>query len=172
MDTTTVILRILHIVGGTLWVGSVLVTVLFLFKVIADLGPAGGQVMGALVRRRYLDVIPAAALVSVLSGIDLMRRASAGFDPAWMGSGPGITYSIGALAALVALTLGVMVGRRSTLKAVALGPKVMAMPEGAEKAAGMAQLAALRSRGQGALKVVAVLLVIASLCMAAARYVR
>jgi hypothetical protein len=172
MDHVTILLRVLHIMGGILWVGSVLVTVLFLFKVIADLGPAGGQVMGALVRHRYLDVIPAAALVTVLSGIDLLRRASAGFDAAWMGSGVGITYSIGALTGLLALVVGLMIGRPATLKAVGLGPQVMAMPDGPDKAARVAELAALRARGQGALKVVAVLLVVATLCMATARYVR
>lgn len=170
MDTPLLILRVLHLLAGTFWVGAVLVTVLFLFKAFGDAGPAGGQVMGALIRRRYLDVVPAAALVTVLSGIDLLRRASSGFAPEWFGSRAGIAYSVGAVAALIGLALGLAIGRPSTLKAAALGRDAAALPDGPEKGARMAEVATLRARGQGALKVTAVFLTIALLCMAVARY--
>ena len=171
MDFPAVILRVLHIVAGTFWVGAVLVTVLFLFKVVGDLGPAGGQVMGALLKRRYFDAIPAAALVTLLSGIDLLRRVSGGYDGAWMGSPRGIVLSIGAIGAILGFGLGVLVGRPSTLKAIALMGRAMPLPDGQEKAALVAQAGQLRARGMGALRVTAHLLVIATACMAAARYV-
>ena len=170
MDGVTVVLRLLHVLGGVMWVGAVLVTVLFIFKVTADMGPSGAQVMNGLVKHRFLDVIPAAALVTVLSGIDLLRRVSSGFDPAWMGSRMGITLSIGALAAILGLVVGVGVARPTTLKTLALGREIAGLPDGPDKASRMAALGALRARGQGALRVAAVLLVIATAAMAIARY--
>ena len=171
MDSPMVILRVLHIVGGVFWVGSVLVTVLFLFKVVGDMGPSGGQFMAALVKRHYLDAVPVSALIAVLSGVELLRRSSGGFDAAWMGSATGITISIGALAAILGLVLGLFVGRSSTLKAVALMGRAMQLPDGQEKATLVGQAAPLRARGMSALRVTAVLLVIATVCMSAARYV-
>ncbi|MBL8984201.1 MAG: hypothetical protein JNL26_18590 [Gemmatimonadetes bacterium] len=171
MDGAFLLLRLVHVLGGMFWVGAVLMTVFFLFKVVADMGPAGGQVTGGLMKHRYFDVLPAIALLTVLSGIDLLRRVSGGFQPAYMGSPIGITYSIGALAGLLALAVGVGVGRRMTVKALALGKELAAMPDGPDKAARMAELGTLRARSQMALRVAALLLVIASVCMAIARYV-
>ncbi|MEO7965147.1 MAG: hypothetical protein ABIT38_14675 [Gemmatimonadaceae bacterium] len=166
-----VILRILHIVGGVFWVGAVLVSVLFLFKVVTDLGPLGGQMMGAFIKHRFFDAIPAAALVTILTGLDLFRRVSAGFDSAWMGSGRGITLSIGALAGLIAFVVGIFIGRPASMKAFALMERAGPMPDGPEKAALIAEAAPLRARGMGALRLAAALLVVATIGMAAAQYV-
>jgi uncharacterized membrane protein len=170
MDVPLLLLRLVHVIAGVVWVGAVLVTVLFIFKVVADMGPAGAQVMGGLVKHRYLDVIPAAALLTVLSGIDLFRRASGNFDPAWMGSSKGIAFSVGGAAALVGLVIGVGIARPTTLKTLALGREAAAMPDGPAKVARMAEVGALRARGQGALRIAAALLVVSTACMAVARY--
>lgn len=171
MDGGIVLLRLLHVIGGVFWVGSILMTVLFLFKVVADMGPTGGQVMAGLAKHRFLDVLPAVALVTVLSGIDLLRRVSGGFEASYMGSSSGITYSIGGLAALVGFAIGVGIGRPTTLKTLAVGREVAGMADGPEKAARMAELGALRARGQGALRITAALLVVSTICMAIGRYV-
>ena len=170
MDGVILLLRLVHVMAGVIWVGAVLVTVLFIFKVVADMGPAGGQVMGGLVKHRYLDAIPAVALLTVLSGIDLFRRASGGFDATWLRSSLGMTYSIGAVAALLALAIGVGVARPTTLKTLAMGREAAALPDGPEKAARMAEVGVLRARGQGALRMAAGLLVLSTACMAVARY--
>jgi hypothetical protein len=170
MDSSIIILRILHIVCGTFWVGAVFMTVLFLIKALADVGPVGGQVMGALIKRRYFDILPAIALVTVLSGIDLLRRVSGGFRSEYMGSRAGIVLSVGALAGLIALGIGVLVSRPATLGAAALMGRAASMPDGPEKGALMAQVAAKRARGMTSLYVVAVLLFVAVTTMAVARY--
>ena len=171
MDGVMLWLRLVHVLGGIFWVGAVLVTVFFLLKVVAEMGPAGGQVMSGLLKHRYFDALPAAALLTVVTGVDLLRRVSAGFDPAYMGSRIGITFSIGGLAGILAFAVGVGIGRPLTLKALALGKEMAAMPDGPDKAARMAQLGAMRARSQMVLRVAAFFLVIAAVCMAIARYV-
>lgn len=170
MNGSIILLRIIHVVCGTFWVGAVFMTVLFLIKALADVGPAGGQVMGALIKRRYFDILPAIALVTVLSGIDLLRRVSGGFGSEYMGSRTGIVLSVGAVAGFLALAIGVLISRPATLGAAGLMGKAASMPDGPEKGALMAQVAARRARGMMSLYVVAVLLFVAVTCMAAARY--
>lgn len=170
MDGTLIFLRILHVVCGAFWVGAVFATVLFIARAVADAGPAGGQVMAALIKRRYFDWLPIIALVSVLSGVDLLRRVSDGFRPEYMGSRGGIVLSIGALAGVLALVIGAVVSRPSTLGAAALMAKAAPLPDGAEKAALVAQATARRARGMLSLRIITGLLLVAITCMAAWRY--
>jgi uncharacterized membrane protein len=170
MDTTFVILRVLHVLTGAVWAGALFVTVLFLVRAIADAGPAGGQVMGALIKRRYFDFVPAVALVTVLSGVELLRRVSSGFDPAWMGSPQGIALSTGGVAGLLALGVGVLVGRPATLLAASLMREAGTLPDGPQKADLVSKAVNARGRGLVALKAAATLLLVAILLMASARY--
>lgn len=170
MDTPLVILRAIHILAGVYWAGAVFLTVTYLMRAIADAGPAGGQVMGAMVRRRYLDTLPAVALVTVLSGIELFRRVSAGFSSAWLSSPTGVGLSVGAVAGILALAIGGLVGRTSMLKAGVLMGQAMATPDGPEKAALMAEVQAVRERGANAIRTAAALILVSVLSMAVSRY--
>lgn len=170
MDTPLVILRALHILAGVYWAGAVFVVVTFLMKAVADAGPAGGQVMGALIKRRFLDAIPAAALVTVLSGLDLYRRASGSYSAEWMRSPTGMGLSVGAVTGILALVIGGVVGRPSTLKAAALMAHAATMADGMEKAALITRAGQLRARGTAAIQGAAVLILISVLCMAVSRY--
>ena len=87
-----------------------------------------------------------------------------------MGSHAGIVLSVGALCGLLAIIIGVVVSRPATLGAMALMGKAASMPDGPEKGAVMAQVASRRAQGALSLKIVAVLLLVAISCMAAARY--
>ena len=170
MDWALVILRFLHVVLGAYWAGVVIFTALYLEPSVRAAGPAGGQVMGQLVARGHLTVLPVVAIVAILAGIDLMRRVSGGFDPAWMGSRMGIALSIGATSAIVAFAIGVLVMRTTTLKVMALAQAAMQTPEGPARDAQLAALAPLRRRATLSLRVVAVLLGITVTAMAVARY--
>ena len=50
-------LRIVHIVTGVIWVGSLFVVVVFVQPSAATLGPAGAPFMSELRRRRFVDVV-------------------------------------------------------------------------------------------------------------------
>ena len=57
IDTSMIILRVVHIVTGVIWVGSLFVVVVFVQPSAAALGPAGAPFMSELRRRRFVDVV-------------------------------------------------------------------------------------------------------------------
>lgn len=170
MDVMLVVLRLLHVVLGVYWAGTIIFTALYLEPSIRAVGPPGGQVMAQLVKRGHLNVLPVAALLTILSGLDLLRRASAGFDPAWMASRMGMALSVGALTALIAFVIGVFVMRATTLKVMALTQAAMQVPDGPARDSQLAAIQPLRRRTTVALRWVASLLAAAVVAMAVARY--
>lgn len=165
MDPMLVAMRLLHVGLGVFWAGALIFIALFLQPSVRDAGPDGAKVMAGIMRRRFLDIMPVVALVTILSGLWLYWRASAGFQPAYMGSPMGTTIGIGALAALAAFGIGVGVMRPAVKRAAALSQG--APPDDA----GMAAAQALRARAATAGRIVAALLAVAVIAMAVARYV-
>jgi uncharacterized membrane protein len=164
-------LRILHIVVGVFWVGTVVFMAAFLSPSVRAAGPAGGAVLQQLMGARRLPLwIMGAMVVTLLSGLGLYWRDSAGFQSAWLGSGAGKTFGLGAVVAFGASILGMAVnmptGRR--LAEIISRLQSAGRPPTPEE---QATLAALQARLGRASVVAAVLLVIATLLMAIARYV-
>ena len=171
MDALFLIARVLHVGLGVFWAGALIFNAAFLIPSVRDAGPDGAKVAAGLMRRRFLDIMPVVAILTVLSGFYLYWRVSAGFSPVYMGSVAGMTYGIGAVAAVIALGLGVGIMRPSMLRAAALsqGAALAASPE--ERDRGLQTAQALRARagafGQG----IAWLLAVTVIAMAVARYV-
>src|SRR5215203_1973694 len=93
-------LRLIHILAGAFWAGTAIFTVAFLIPTIRALGPAGGPVMQHITQVRKLPLyFLGAGILTLISGIGLYSRASAGFSNAWMRSGQGTTFGIGAVLA-------------------------------------------------------------------------
>jgi len=164
------LLRLVHVVGGALWVGMAVYTAVFLVPSIEEAGPDGGKVMAALQRRGILTVLPALAVVTLLSGVWLYWRAAGGQPGAFGRSGPGLAFGVGGVASLAAYAIGILVLRPSMMRAGSLmagiGP---ALPE-AERAARLGEARRLRARGASAGRLVAGLLLLAVGAMAVARY--
>src|SRR3990172_5385186 len=99
MDILLLLARLLHIVLGTFWAGTMIFNAVFLSPAFQDVGPDAAKVAGALVRRRFMTIMPIVALVTILSGFWLYWRLSGGFDSGYMGSRPGQTLGMGAVAA-------------------------------------------------------------------------
>ena len=75
-------------------------------------GRAGQQVVNHLMTRaRYSASVASAGGLTILAGVLLYWRDSAGFTSGWSRSGPGIGFGIGGVAAVVAFVLGIQVGR-------------------------------------------------------------
>ena len=74
MDPILIVLRIVHVVGGVFWAGAILFVVHFLEPAVRDTGPDGARVMQALQRRRYLEVVPVTAFLTLVSGYVLYWR--------------------------------------------------------------------------------------------------
>jgi uncharacterized membrane protein len=171
MSTSAVmLLRLIHIIIGAFWVGTAVTVALFIVPAVRGAGPAGGAVMGQLQQRKFSVVIMAAAFLTILSGLGLYWNDSAGFTSAWLGSGPGRTFGLGAVLAIVTLILGMSVNAPAAAKLGKIGAAVKAAggPPSAEQAAEMQRL---QARLGMAAVVAATLLVLATAAMAVARYV-
>lgn len=171
MDAGLLIARVIHVIAGVLWVGTMFFLTVFLGPALGDVGPDGGKVMGALMRRKWMVFTPLVATFSVLSGLYLYWRVSTGFNPAYMSSGPGMTYGVGATAAILSYIVGVSVTRPSMTKAMELSAR-MAEADSAERQSLASEVERHRSRGAAGGRLVVVLLLIAATAMAIGRYVQ
>lgn len=165
MDYLVLVLRLIHIVGGVIWVGSALTLSFFIGPTVDATQEAGQQFMRHLMQRtRFSGVVAAAAILTVLAGIVLYARAASA-GPAWQSSGPGIGFGVGAAFALVGLACGMIVG--STSGALArLGGEIRGKPS-ADQAVKLQSLNK-RLSTVGGINVVA--LTLATVMMAIARY--
>jgi hypothetical protein len=170
MDPVMVLLRLLHIVLGVYWAGTLIFTALYLEPSVRAAGPPGGQVMAQLIRRGHLNVMPAVALITMLAGIELYRRVSAGFQPEWIASPRGMTLTIGAVAAIVAFVIGVFVMRATSLRVIALTKAAQDAAEGPDRDSRLAEIQPLRRRVTLSVRWVAALLGVSVAAMAVARY--
>ena len=171
MDAGIIIARIVHVLAGILWVGTMVFLFFFLGPAVGDVGPDGGKVMGALMRRKFMVYVPVVAILSVLSGFYLYWRASSGFNPVYMGSGPGMTYGIGATAAILAFIVGLSVSRPAMAKVMQLSQR-MATADPSERAGITETIQKLTARSASAGRIVVTLLLIAAGAMAVGRYVQ
>ena len=171
MNSVMILLRLIHIVCGVFWAGALIFIATFLEPSVRAVGPEGGRVMLAIIRRRYLDIMPAIALLTILSGLAMMWKVSGGFSPEWMRSRYAMTLSLGASFALLAFIIGVFALRPAALRVSRLGPAMAQLPDGPAKDAQQAELAALRARMGGLGRWVAAFLALAVCAMAVARYI-
>ena len=170
MDALMIVMRLLHVVLGVFWAGALFFMAWFLIPSIRDAGPEGGKVVQALQQRGFMTIVPIAAIVTILSGVVLMWRVSAGFQPEWSRSPTGMALGIGAVAAIIGFGIGVGVMRPATMKAGALAVTLGTLTDPGARDARMAEVQALRFRSAKAARWVAGLLLIAVITMAVARY--
>jgi hypothetical protein len=165
-----ILLRLIHVLCGVFWAGTLLFVVTFLEPSVRAAGPDGARVMQAMLKRHYLMVMPLVAGLTILSGLDLLRRVSGGFSPVWFASGPGITLTIGSVASLIAFGIGMFIMRPANLQAGSLSQQATAA-QGPERESILSRAQALRRRGTVSARWVAVLLALAVATMAVARYI-
>jgi uncharacterized membrane protein len=165
-----ILLRLTHILFGIFWVGTVLFIALYLIPSIRDAGPDGAKVMQALQRRHLLEAVPAAAVLTMLSGFWLYWRDAAG-NAQWGQTPMGMSLGLGALCAILGFVIGVFVMRAATIQAGALAASLEGLPGGPEKDARSATVQRLRRRAAVSARWVAALLGLAAALMAVARYV-
>ncbi|HEX2194371.1 MAG TPA: hypothetical protein VHK63_05365 [Candidatus Limnocylindria bacterium] len=165
-----VLLRLVHILSGAFWFGSVITMFLFLQPTAQATAPESQRFMLHLLRdRRFSHVVLGAALLTVLAGGILFWRDSNGLRVEWMSEPPGLGFTVGAVAALLALLLFVFVGFPASHRMVAIGGRLAderRAPTDEERREVARSQATLRSVGV----VVLVLLTIAAAAMSTARY--
>lgn len=163
-------LRLIHIVLGVFWAGTMFFFALFLEPSMREAGPDAMKVTQGLMKRGYMMVMPVVALLVILSGFALMWIVSDHLAPEWMGSRLGMALSSGMLASLIAFALGVGVMRPVMMRSAALAQGMPQLADGPDKAARQAELQLLRRRGTLLLRIIAGLLAVAVALMAVARY--
>lgn len=170
MDPLLLTLRLLHILAGVYWAGTIFFFATFLEPSLRDLGPDGGKVMIRFFERGYLTFLPVTAFIAVASGAWLLWITSGGFDPGWMGSAVGITLSTGGLTAIIAFVVGLGVMRPTAMRIWDLSRQVSQAKDEAARAALMAQMGPLRVRTGVAARIIFGLLLISVALMAVGRY--
>lgn len=170
-SATVLLLRTIHILAGVCWVGAVVFLACFLIPAIRAAGPGGGAVMSQLgqVRRMPLYMM-LTAILAVLSGIGLYWRDSGGFQSAWRTTPTAMTFGAGAVLAILALIIGAAVNSPAGKRMGMLAAE-MQRAGGPPAAEQIAEMQRLQARLAGATNLVAVLLILATIAMAVARYV-
>lgn len=166
-----ILFRVIHILFGVFWAGTAMFTAVFLIPSVRALGPAGGPVMQQIGQVRKLPVyFMTAGLLTVLSGLGLYWRASGGFTKReWLGSGTGMTFGIGAVLALVAMTIGIALATPASKRAGILGAQMAA--GGRPSPEQQAEMQGLQAKLGLYSKLAASLLLLTTVAMAVARYV-
>jgi hypothetical protein len=168
MHFELLVLRLVHVLCGTFWVGSIVYTVLFLAPALAASGVNSGQVFAALARRRLYATMPIVALLTMLSGFRLLWIASGGSLGEYAGSASGRAYVWSGVAALVAFLLSLVVSRPAAAQAGRLVAAIQTATT--ERDALARQLAATRRRARISSATVITLLVLCVAGMSVGRY--
>lgn len=165
-----ILLRIVHVIASILWAGAAVVYLFFVKPSVKSIGPAGPQFMQYLAeRRKYPVFMMTTSLLTVLAGSVLYWISSGGLNAAWIRTGTGVGFTIGALAALVAFLVGGFgIGPRSAAIGT-LGGQIArsGMPPTPEQ---MHSIQALEKKLAMAENLDFIMLAIAMLTMATARY--
>ena len=163
------VLRLVHILSGAFWYGTLIFTARFLMPSLRAAGPAAGPVMAQLNQRKLPMAMMGAGILNVVSGIWLMFILSGGDPGAWMQTGMGRTLGIGGVLALLALIIAMIVNPRAAkrLGEIAAVAAKRAGPGPPEEAA---EVARLQKRMAIGTVVAAALLTLAVSAMAVARY--
>ena len=165
------VLRLVHILSGVFWVGSVMFATLILAPSLKALGPGAGPVMNQLVKVRKMPIaMMISGILTVVAGLWLLMIDMRATQPGmFMQSGMGRTLSIGGLIAIIALIFGMSVNLPASKKLAAFGAALAARggPPTPEEAAEMQRLS---GRMYVAGQIVMVMLILATMAMALARY--
>ena len=164
------LLRAIHIACGVYWAGTIFFFVELLEPSLRASGPPGGRVMRELIRKGYLRTLPAVAILTVASGLWLYWIVSGHLSAAWGHTRFGTSITVGAVAGIVALVIGLAKLRPTGLKVAALIDRMMEADSEEDRGAIMAEIDPLRNSLRTWGRVTAAFLIVAVIGMAIARY--
>jgi uncharacterized membrane protein len=163
-----IVFRLIHILGGIFWVGSALTFFYFVQPSVIATAPGSQRFLLHLQRsRRLSDVTLAAAILNVAAGLILIWRDSDGLRTEWL-FGPGLGFTVGASAAIVALILFAFIGYPHTRRVLAIGSTLADEQRPPTEAEGATLASSRRLLAQLAIWV-PILLIVAAASMATAR---
>ena len=164
------LLRLVHVVAGILWAGAAVSYLFFVKPSVTSIGTVGPQFMQHLMqRRKYPIFMMSTSLLTILAGGPLLWFISGGLDLTWITSGPGLGFTIGSLAAIVAFFVGGLGIGPTSEKMAGLGSQIASSGTGPLPEQ-VSQMQALEKKLNLAEQIDFIMLVIAMLTMATARY--
>ena len=113
------ILRVIHIGAGAFWAGAAMLMGWFLAPTAREVGPPAGPFMQGLLRRNLTGRLIASGVVTVLAGLWLFALRTPTFRRR-----QDYALALGALSAIVALTVGITLQRPTGNRVQALGAAI------------------------------------------------
>lgn len=170
MSFVILLLRLIHIVAGAFWAGAAVAYFFYFAPTAKGLGPARSKFMQDLVgKHRYPLFMNVSSMLTILAGLALYWFSSSGLSATWITSGPGVGFTLGALAALVAFGIG-FVGIRPRAQRIGVLGAAIAAAGGPPTPEQGAELGRLEAEIHGYERWDLALLVLSLALMATARY--
>jgi uncharacterized membrane protein len=171
MDPLFIVLRFVHIISGVLWVGGAFFFFLFIEPTANELGPDAEKFMQRVVVQRRMPIyFLIFSGLAVLAGLTLYWIDSSGLQAVWLRSGFGIAMTIGGVVGLIAFLGGSFMIKPNVDRLAAIGAEIRA-GGGPPTEAQVAELRAVQRRLRSIGLVDLILLIVAVIAMASARYV-
>lgn len=102
-----IVLRVVHILLGVFWAGGAFFAAMFLVPSVRAVGPAGGPVMRQLMEVRKFPIYAMIfGLLTVISGLWMYFHDNSVSNGSFAKSAAGMTYGVGAIAAILTLVVG------------------------------------------------------------------
>lgn len=164
------VFRLVHIAAGVAWVGSLFLFVVFVQPSAAAIAPAGAPFMAELLgRRRLVDRIIAMGGLTVAGGLFLYWHdwQAYGSLADFAGSAFGTAITVGAIASLAALAIGVFATRPNVMRLLAIGRR--AVEAGGPTPEQAAEMGGIQARLKVYARTSLALLAVAVFAMATAR---
>lgn len=168
MESTRIILRILHITSGTLWVGSAIFITLFLEPAVRSAGEMGGRFMDRLVTQTPLmKYMTFSSLTTVITGV-VLYGLDARLTGGWILTREGVIFTIGTFAGLAAYVTGQFIIAPTAGRIGALGHE-MATAGGPPSSVQVTEMSSLQVRANRYGRLEVVLMIISVAGMSGAR---
>lgn len=168
--STLILLRLLHIVLGVFWAGTMVFLAAFFIPTMRAVPNAGAVMQHIMVARKLSAWLAVTSIVTLLSGITLYWNASLGFTSAWLHSGTGRTFGAGGVFAILAFILGMVINNPGGRRLTALAASIQAAG-GTPTSTQATEIQALQKRMALSTVIIAMLVALATAAMASARYV-
>jgi hypothetical protein len=164
------VLRLFHILAGVFWAGSAISLIGFIEPAARATGSAGATFFQGLWQHtRMLFFMNMSSLLTALTGVVLYMLVSNGNPLAYIGTGIGMGFTLGSAAGLIEFFNGILVMGPTSAKISALGAQ-MQTAGGPPTQVQLTEMSTLQERLNRGGKHGAVLLVLAVIGMAVARY--
>ena len=171
MNTLFLAFRILHVLLGGAWIGAAIFSAFFFMPAVQEVGPDGGKVVAAMMRRKLVPYIASISGLTVVTGLYLYWHFTAGFDPVLSASRGGRIFGTGGVLGIIAAILATGGVTRSMKQAMALMAQAAKTTDPTGRGALLERAGILRQRARTFATIVALLLVATIMLMAVGHYV-